>query len=196
MLRTSPYNAPLQFEKVFQTLSSPRFLNKEGLGGNKAIFIQSYPIAEQAQVDVQIASLIKRLALNNTPLLSISLYDACMSILKKRNIFDKVFAAEKDFSKPEFKKNVQRSLNVETAILPFIKQLMDENAHQLIIIYDIDKIFPFLTLVPVLVNIQSILNNQPIVFFYPGDYDNFSLNLFGTINEDNEYRAFNLNNYH
>ena len=188
-------NIPQLFESLFRILSSQRFLNKEGLGGNKAIFVQPYNISKQREIDSQINSLVKRLTSNNIPVLSIDLYELCLSILETKGALLKVFETEGSFTKREFKRALHGSLDSKTTILPSIMDLMKNTDYKLILIHGVDKVFPFLSMVSILVNIQSILNNEPVVFFYPGEYDNYSLNLFGRINEDNEYRAFNLNNY-
>ena len=195
MLKSQTYNTPQHFESLFKILSSNRFLNKEGLGGNRAIFIQPYPISKQVEVEIHFNSLVKRLEQNNTPVLAINLYEVCLSILESKGILEKIFKTEQTKPKHEFKRDIRASLDVIKTLLPHINNLMARNEHKLILFHGIDKIFPFLSLVSILVNIQSILNNEPIVFFYPGEYDNYSLNLFERINEDNEYRAFNLNNY-
>jgi hypothetical protein len=195
MIKDQINNNPEYFDSLFKIFSSQRFLNREGLGGNRAIFIQPYQILKQGEVDFHLGSLVKRLEQNGIPILAINLFELCLSILKSKGVLQKVFDAEKSKSKSEFKRDIRGSLDIKNTILPEINKLMLENDHKLIVINGIDKMFPFLSVVGVLVNIQSLLKKEPIVFFYPGDYDNFSLNLFGKINEYNEYRAFNLSNY-
>ena len=188
-------NIPQLFDKLFKTLSGDRFIKREGLGGNKPIFIQPYEISQQVIVDEQIHSLVKRLNAAGVPVLSIDLYDMCLDILTKKGTLDKILQNEQNFSKREFKRNFQGSLSAKDTIMPFLQNKMATVEHQMVFISGIDKVYQQLSMVPILVNIQSVLNNEPFIFFYPGYYDNYSLNLFGCINEDNEYRAFNLNNY-
>ncbi len=47
----------------------------------------------------------------------------------------------------------------------------------------------------ILNNLQALVKEIPLVMFFPGNYNNFSLNLFGRLKDDNYYRAFNLNEY-
>lgn len=195
MSRNKNYTVPEQFESIFKIVSSPRFLNKEGLGGNRAVFIHPYPISKQVDFELHYNFLLKRLEQNNTAILSIDLYKICISILESKGILFKIFEFEQSKPKHELKRDIRGSLDIAKIILPAIKNLMESREHKVILIHGLDKIFPYLSLVSILVNIQTILNNEPVVFFYPGEYDNFSLNLFERINEDNEYRAFNLNNY-
>ena len=195
MVNTRKENIPQLFDKLFKTLSGSRFINREGLGGNKPIFIQPYEIAQQVVVDEQIQSLTKRLDAAGVPVLSIDLFELSLEVLSAKGTLFKVLEIEQNLPKREFKRNLQGSLSVKDTIMPYIQNKMATSEHRMVFIHGIDKVYQQLSMVPVLVNIQSLLNNEPFIFFYPGLYDNYSLNLFGCINEDNEYRAFNLNNY-
>jgi hypothetical protein len=44
----------------------------------------------------------------------------------------------------------------------------------------------------VLNNLHQVLDSVPVVMFYPGRYSGQNLQLFGTIKDDNYYRAFPL----
>ncbi len=195
MISAKKQNVPELFDKLFKILSSSRFINREGLGGNKPIFIQPYEISQQVIVDDQIQSLVKRLSMTGVPVLAIDLYRICLDVLSKKGTLTKILEAEQSLNKRELKRNLKGSLSVKDSIMPYIHTRMKEVDHKIVFVYGIDKVYQQLSIVPILVNIQSVLDNEPFIFFYPGLYDNFSLNLFGNINEDNEYRAFNLNNY-
>jgi hypothetical protein len=195
MVSTKKDNIPLLFDTLFKKLSSSRFINREGLGGNKPIFIQPYQITQQVEVDEQIQSLAKRLNAANVPVLIIDIYSLCIEVLSSKGTLSKILEIEKTMSKRDFKRSLQGSLSVRDYIIPAIQKKMKETDHKMVFICGVNKVFQQLSIVPIIVNIQSVLTSEPFIFFYPGLYDNYSLNLFGFINEDNEYRAFNLNNY-
>jgi hypothetical protein len=195
MVNTKKENIPQLFDKLFKTLSGSRFINREGLGGNKPIFIQPYEIAQQVTVDEQIQSLIKRLNATSISVLAIDLYALCLEVLENKVTLEKIFSNEHFLSKRDFKRNLLGSLNIKDVIIPAINKKMAAVEHHIVFIYGLDKAFPQMSIVPILVDIQSLLNKEPIIFFYPGIYDNYSLKLFGLINEESEYRAHNLNNY-
>lgn len=195
MVNTRKENIPQLFDKLFKTLSGSRFINREGLGGNKPIFIQPYEIAQQVVVDEQIQSLIKRLDAASVPVLSIDLYALCLVVLKEQGPLDSIFENQKYYSCRDFKRSLLGPLGVSKIIIPSIQKKMIESEHKMVFIHGVDKAYLMLSIVPLLVDIQALLSNEPFIFFYPGMYDNFSLKLFGLINEESEYRARNLNNY-
>lgn len=59
----------------------------------------------------------------------------------------------------------------------------------------IGAIYPIIRSHTILNNLQALVKEIPLVMFFPGNYNNFSLNLFGRLKDDNYYRAFNLNEY-
>ncbi|NBW58641.1 DUF1788 domain-containing protein, partial [bacterium] len=158
MVSTKKENIPQLFDKLFKTLSGSRFINREGLGGNKPIFIQPYEIAQQVAVDEQIQSLVKRLNAANVPVLAIDLYNLCLEVLIAKGTLQKVLENEQNLPKREFKRNLQGSLSVKDNIMPYIQEKMKETEHRMVFIYGIDKVYQQLSMVPVLVNIQSLLN--------------------------------------
>jgi len=195
MVNTKKENIPQLFDKLFKILSGSRFINREGLGGNKPIFIQPYEIAQQVTVDEQVQSLVKRLNAASIPVLSIDLYELCLEVLKAQGPLDIIIENQKYYSSKDFKRSLIGPLSASNTIIPRIQNKMSESEHKIVFIYGIDKAYLMLSIVPLLVDIQALLGNEPFIFFYPGLYDNFSLKLFGLINEESEYRARNLNNY-
>ena len=177
MVSTKKDNIPLLFDGLFKKLSSSRFINREGLGGNKPIFIQPYQIAQQLEVDEQILSLAKRLEAASVPVLCIDLYTLCIEVLSSKGTLNKILEIENTLTKRDFKRNLQGSLSVRDFIIPAIQSKMAEFDYKIVFIYGANKVFQQLSVVPIIVNIQSVLTSESVVFFYPGLYDNYSLNL-------------------
>ena len=195
MINTKKGQIPQMFDRLFKVLSSDRFINREGLGGNKPIFIQPYDIGHQIEVDEHISSLIKRLDAAGILILSVDLYELYLQILNNSGTLEKILEGEQGMSKREFKRGLQGSTNTKQSIIPFFQRKMKDTDHKIVFVFGIDKVHPLISIVPILSEVQTILDTAPFVFFYPGIYDNFSLNLFGCISETNEYRARNLDNY-
>ena len=56
----------------------------------------------------------------------------------------------------------------------------------------VGKAFPFVRSHNVLNNLHQVLDKVPVVMFYPGRWNGQTLELFGTINDGNYYRALPL----
>jgi hypothetical protein len=56
----------------------------------------------------------------------------------------------------------------------------------------VGKCYPILRSHTILNNLHQVIDDVPVVMFYPGKYSGQDLLLFGEIKDDNYYRAFKL----
>lgn len=189
------YNIPLHFETLFKIFSNEKFLNKEGLGGELAFFIHSFPARLQTEVDLNISSLIKRLQTNGIEILEVNLYLLCIDIIKQNDLFEKIKDQEKVIPKRRLLKILNGPLNIETALMPEIVKRVNEAIPKIIFLTGIGAAFPIIRSHTILNNLPSLVGEMPLVLFFPGTYNNQSLILFDRLKDDNYYRAHNLNDY-
>lgn len=195
MSSSKNYKVPEQFESLFKIVSSPRFLNKEGLGGEIPFFIHSFPIEKQAEVYANIQSLIKRMTNNNIEIYEVNLYTLAIEILKKEDIFEQIISQEEKLPKQRLLRVLSGPLNIDTVVVPEIhRRLLDKSA-KMIFLTGIDTVFPIIRSHTILNNLQTLVGDIPLVMFFPGTYNNQSLTLFNKLKDDNYYRAHNLNEY-
>jgi hypothetical protein len=195
MPESTPYKANVEFENLFNIISSKRFLNKEGLGGEMPFFIHSFPIAQQPKVDEQINSLIKRLQVAGVDILEVHLYRLCIDILKKTNLFDQIIQVESKTPKQRLGRMINGPLNIDTVVIPEIHKRLADSAAKIIFLTGIGAAFPIIRSHTILNNLQTLVGDLPLVMFFPGTYNNLSLTLFDRLKDDNYYRAHNLNHY-
>lgn len=195
MLKSQTYNAPQHFENLFQILSSERFLNKEGLGGELPFFIHSFPVNKQALVDTNVQSLIKRLQNEGIDILEIHLYQLCIDILKKENLLEQIITQENKLPKQRLLRVLSGPLNIDSVIIPEIHNRLADSTAKIIFLTGIGAAFPIIRSHTILNNLQTLVGDLPLVMFFPGTYNNQSLTLFDRLKDDNYYRAHNLNDY-
>ena len=195
MLKNQTYNAPQHFENLFKILSSTRFLNKEGLGGELPFFIHSFPVAHQGIVESQIQSLVKRLENEGVEILEINLYTLCIDILKRENLLDQILKQEVNLPKQRLLRVLSGPLNIDNVVIPEIHKRLADNPAKMIFLTGIGAAFPIIRSHTILNNLQTLVGDLPLVMFFPGTYNNQSLTLFDKLKDDNYYRAHNLNDY-
>lgn len=184
-----------QEDHLFRVLSSERFLKMEGLGNEVAHFIYDY----DPSWALDVAQAKKRIKTKlNTELgidiLEINLYDLCVDLLKKRNVWDRVLAAEPTMDKPEFLKMLQNMLDPQMHLAPAIKELMAAESFQILFLTGVGEVFPFVRSHTVLNNLQTVVSDKPMLMFFPGRYEvsatqGSALVLFGQLKDDSFYRA-------
>jgi len=181
-----------KFRHLYQVVSSKRFLSKESLGGEIPFFIASYDAIQELEVKASIASLIKKLDTSGVPVLEINLYDLVCEILKSKGGMERMFRVEKAKSKEKFLSALQSSLNIHQVLMPLIDEKIRKSEAKVYFLTGIGLVFPYIRSHNVLNNLQNIAKEAPTVAFFPGDYNGHSLNLFGLLEDDNYYRAFNI----
>ena len=191
-----PKQTPAEQEAhLFKVLSSDRFLKMEGLGNEVAHFIYDY----DPSWALDVAQAMKRIKTKldtelGIKVFEINLYDLSVDLLKKRNVWDRVLAAEPTMDKPEFLKMLQNMLDPQTHLAPAIKELMAAESSQILFLTGIGEVFPFVRSHTVLNNLQTVVSDKPMLMFFPGRYEvsatqGSALVLFGQLKDDSFYRA-------
>ncbi len=184
-----------KFEHLYQVVSTEEFLRMESLGGEIPFFIFAFDAKQQCEVDKAVKGLKNKLEKNGIPVLELNLYDISIDILNKELGKGEIFELEKDMGKKEFKDAIQSILNIKEILMPEIKKIINSSQAKVYFLTGIGMVYPFIRSHNVLNNLQNVAKDAPTLAFFPGDYNGYSLELFGTLKDDNYYRAFNIDNY-
>ena len=184
-----------QEEHLFKVLSSQRFLKMEGLGNEVAHFIYDYDptwALDVAEVKRRIKTKLETEV--GIKVFEINLYDLSVELLKERNVWSRVIAAEPTMDKREFIKMLQNMLDPQMHLAPAIKSRIDSETFDILFLTGIGEVFPFIRSHTVLNNLQTVVSDTPMLMFFPGRYDvsttqGSSLVLFSQLKDDSFYRA-------
>lgn len=185
------------FTHLFKVISSPRFLNKEGLGNEVPFFICPFDPKKAVEMEEHQFRLIHKLKQNEVKVLAINLYDLSIEILKGRGIWDKIIELEDSMPKEKLKELLQGVLDPETNLVPAIATKLIDNDFDVLFLSGIGEVFPYIRSHNVLNNLQSTAKEKPTVMFFSGSYTHSvesgtSLNLLDKLHDDKYYRAFNI----
>ena len=167
----------------------------ESLGGEIPFFIAAFDPKQQNDVERAIRKLKNKLDTNGIPVLELNLYDIALELLTDELGEGEIFELEKTMDKREFKEALQSILDINEVLIPRIKRLIEASSAKVYFLTGIGLVFPFIRSHNVLNNLQNIAKKAPTVAFFAGDYNGYSLELFGLMKDDNYYRAFNIANY-
>jgi len=181
----------IKFDKLFSNLKKDSFLSMSALGGRIPFYIVPYNPAQENDVVSKTKQLKDRLSLTGISVYEINLFDLALDMLEERDVLDKIIAKESSLSKAKLFKTLQGVLDSETKLIPQIEKLVKENPSGMIFLTGIGQVFPYIRSHTILNNLQNSIKDRPTVMFFPGTYGK-DLSLFGTLKDDNYYRAFNL----
>ena len=184
-----------RFDKAEEIIQKPAFRENKGLGNEVGYYIFDYPAEEELYVRERIEYIRRKneSSTDDYQIVVFDLYEIIISILQDKGYLEKCYDIEK---KKGFQKvstaisNLMRITSTDGLIVEYIRERTPEKA--IVFLTGIGKCFPIIRSHTVLNNLHQVIDNVPVVMFYPGKYNGQELILFGEIKDDNYYRAFKL----
>jgi hypothetical protein len=178
-------------------MASERFLSNQGLNNEVPFHICPYDPAIQNDINQLIKQLANYLNDANVRVLEINLYDMAIDLLKADGDWQWLIDNETTMSRDELKEELQGILDIETAITPTIAERMKSQEFDILILTGVSEVFPYIRSHNILNNLQKRAKDKPTLMFFPGEYQHSlesgaSLILFGKLQDDKYYRAFNI----
>lgn len=182
-----------RLNQILPRIISEDFLAGKGLSNDIAFFIFDYPAEEELRVRTHIDFLLEH-APKQKPGLRIrhlNLLDFAVGVLKDRNLLDKTFAMQQTKGDAFVLKQLEKILHPNKLADSFAEAVQPAD-HDLVLLSGAGSVWPFMRSHSLLNNLHSIMGETPMLLFFPGNYDQKSLRLFGRIPSTNYYRAFRL----
>lgn len=197
----NPRDEKEKFEHLLTVMSSSRFLKMQGLGNEIPFFICPFEVRRAPAMEKQVNQLTNALENRGIHILTVNLYDLSIELLKKRNIWDRILQSETSLSKDQLKELLQSVLDPEQHLVPAMAEKMEDAIFDILFITGVGEVFPYIRSHTVLNNLQRVAKHHPTVMFFPGEYTyspekGSSLDLFGKLQDDKYYRAFNIYHTH
>ena len=184
-----------RLDKIEEVIKKPSFRRNNGLGNEVGYYIFDYPAEQELVVRERVEYIRKKNeeSMDGFSVVVFDLYDIIISILQDKGYLEKCFEFEKTKGFDRITKAVGNTLRITSAdslIVNYIKERTPDKS--VVFITGIGKCYPILRSHTVLNNLHQVIDDVPVVMFYPGKYDGQELILFGEIKDDNYYRAFRL----
>ena len=179
------------FEGVYQKLVSPDF--GQNLGGELPLFIQQIPVSKQSELPYQANRLVTRLGKQGKKAIIIDLFNLSVKILDEEGILQTLLEEEKELDSDAISSTLDSILDIKEVVIPRINTIIQEQTPDFTFIIGVGRVYPFMRSHGILNNIEELANDSNLILFFPGDYNNLQLSLFGIISDENYYRGHNLN---
>ena len=181
-----------QAEAMIQTTA---FRENKGLGNEVGYYIFDYPPEQELYIRnwVEYVRQKNENSGDDYRIIVFDLYDIVIDILIQKGYLEKCYQFEKTKGFERVSKSISNMLKITSSdglIVNYIKDYITEKS--VVFITGIGKCYPILRSHTVLNNLHQVVDQVPVVLFYPGKYDGQELVLFGEIKDDNYYRAFKL----
>jgi hypothetical protein len=190
-------NLEQAYNKLVTVVSDKGFLANQGLNNEVPFHICPYDPAIQVEMNQMVRQLKNDLRDKSVPALEVNLYDLVVEILKAEGDWEWILENESTMSRDELKEELQGVLDIETVITPAISAKMGAADFKVLLITGVGEVFPYIRSHNILNNLQKRAKEKPTLMFFPGAFEHSlesgaSLILFGKLQDDKYYRAFNI----
>lgn len=181
-----------RLKEVGKSLQNPSLLENQGIGNEIGFYIFDYDPQDQPTVQAYIPKLLDQLKMLQKSLVvtEINLYHAMLAILESRGFLEKALQLESSKGNAKLHKAMASVIRPEKVVEYIEQQCKGEE--DLIFLTGVGASWPVIRSHTILNNLHAVLDQTPVVMFFPGSYDGQELRLFNALKDDNYYRAFPL----
>jgi len=183
-----------RLNQILPRLTSPDLLKSQGLGNEIGFWIFDYPPEREMEIRAFLQEVIMPALDKHQPPIrakAINLFDLVIDVLEGRNLLDKAMAMQQAKGDEAVLAALKPVLK-EDKLAEKLTSLLDFANLDLLILWGVGAVYPMLRTHTLLSALHSHMKDMPLVLFYPGRYDGYSLRLFNKLSEDHYYRAFRL----
>ena len=188
-------NLEERLDKAEGILKKPSFRQNKGLGNEVGYYIFAYPAEEELAVREWVKHIQNKYGSGSDgfKVVVFDLYDIAIDILTEKGYLGKCYDFEQKQGIERITRAVSNTLRItaqDCLIISYIRERTPDNA--VVFLTGIGKCYPLIRSHTILNKLHQVIDNVPVVMFYPGKYNGQELILFGEIKDDNYYRAFQL----
>lgn len=179
---------------ISDRLTSATFLSNEGLGNEIGFWVFDYPAEYEIEVRGFITGILLPRLEKQQPRARpavVNLFDLIVDLLEDRKLYERVLSIQAQKGN-EAALAALRPVLKEDKLAQRITSQIDLSQIDMLLLTGVGAAYPMLRSHTLLTALQPIMQNTPVVIFYPGRYDGFTLRLFNKLADDHYYRAFRL----
>ncbi|WP_087716718.1 DUF1788 domain-containing protein [Levilactobacillus brevis] len=187
----------VKIKHLREKIADPDFQENRGLSNEVSYYILAFAPHDQPMVSDEVLSMRQQLNRDTVgvDIVEFNLYKIMWQILDEMGISDDVLTMEKEDGIGYLVEQLNNALEMTSSENLFVQYMQQRLTSDPTVVFvtGIGDIFPLIRTHKVLNTMHQVITDRPVVFFYPGTYDNLSLSMFGESKEDNYYRAFQIN---
>ncbi|WP_125583866.1 DUF1788 domain-containing protein [Levilactobacillus cerevisiae] len=180
-----------------EKIADPDFQQSRGLSNEVSYYILAYAPQDQPLVTEEVSNMRQQLNRETVgmDIVEFNLYQIIWQLLDDLGIKEDALAMEASDGIDYLIEQLNNALDMTSSENMFVQYMQQHLPEEPVIVFvtGVGEIFPLIRAHKVLNTMHQVINNVPVIFFYPGIYDSISLSMFGESKEDNYYRAFQIN---
>ena len=184
-----------RLDEIIPKITDKSFRENMGLGNEMGYYIFDYEPKYELLVRDHIEFIKQKISdeYSDINIKEFDLYEIILEIMDKKGYLQKNIEMEKKKGSKYVFNAIRKSLRLtlkNDMVLSYIVNRVEPN--DIVFITGVGKAWPIMRSHTVLNNLHNVIDQVPVVMFFPGEYDGLELILFNEIKDDNYYRAFQL----
>ena len=184
-----------RIDEILPKITGPAFRQNKGLGNEIGFYVFDYDPEYEILVRDR-TEFIKEKAkvAYGLNIVEFDLYEIIIEMLESKGYLERNFEMEeKKGSEHVLFKATKSTLRITEDDDVFVKYVGERlEGADIVFLTGVGRAWPIIRSHTILNNLHRIVEDQPLVMFFPGTYDGGSLMLFNSLKDDNYYRAFSL----
>lgn len=188
-----------RFARLKEKLDDPKFQQGQGVSNEVGYYIFDYDPKDELELRKLIDKLADSSLASRVNLKIFDMFDVLIKLLKQQGeiigedpipILESLEADQGIAGLGEQINNILQMTENNNMIVQYVKESMPDKC--IIFLTGLGKVYPLIRAHKILNTMHQVLDGNPVVMFYPGDYDEISLRAFGEVKDQNYYRAFKI----
>lgn len=183
-----------KLNRIEERINQPEFMKTSGAANEIGYYVFDYNPQHELSVRAKVYDLVERYSDRQMSfaIKEFDLFEVFLDLLREKGYLERSYKFEEDRGFAYMQEAVTRMLRVgrDNMLVRHIKDNTPDNC--VVFLTGVGKSFPFVRSHNIINSLQEVMDGTPVVLFYPGKYKDFSLSLFGTIQDGNHYRALPL----
>lgn len=183
-----------RLNNILPKLTSSDLLTNRGLGNEIGFWIFDYPPEEEIAMRAFLHDVVVPALGKHQPAIksaAVNLFELVIGLLEERKLLDKAINMQKNQGDAKALESLRRVLKEDKLAERLVAQYNIAKL-DVLLLWNVGTVYPILRTHTLLSALHPHMKDTPLVMFYPGKYDGYSLRLFNTLAEDHYYRAFRL----
>jgi hypothetical protein len=183
-----------RLNQILPRITSDDFLQNRGLGNEIGFWIFEYPPEQELLMRETLEKVIEPGLQRHVPSLRharVNLFELVIELLESRKLLDKAIALQAQKGDDAALAALKGVLNQEKLAQRIVAQHRPDEL-DLMLFAGVGAAYPLVRSHSLLNALHPLMKNTPLLVFFPGRYDGYSLRLFNKLSDDHYYRAFRL----
>lgn len=186
-----------KFQDLREKIQTQSFQENRGLSNEVGYYIFDYDPEKELYVRGEIGDIIRQeeAAPTGVTIQVFDLFTIMLTIVDQFGYREAFIDLEKSNGITQvidWMNNIMEMNEEHNLVVQYISDHLNKDGPTIVFITGVGQVYPIIRAHKVLNTMTQVIDQIPVMMFYPGNYNSVRLQAFGELQEENYYRAFHF----